>query len=366
MPEHEREALLGGIEHEAERLVRLVANMLDLSRIEAGVLQPRRTLMPVDELLYAAVDDAAAALDGQVVDIDGAAELPPVSVDETMIRQVLVNLLENASRADPDDALGLYASSDGADARASRSSTTATACPRPSAGASSSPTTGCARPRSARGHRPRARHLRGFVEAHGGHIRVDPTPGGGATFTVELPRRRVKRPMILLVDDEPTVLRALRVALEAQDYAVTAVLSGEDALARITNGAFDLVLLDLGLPGIERVRRHPARARAVPGAPDHRALGPGRGCAQGRGARPRRRRLRRQAVLRARAARARPRRAAPRRVAAGAPPSRARSSAARSGSTWPSTRRPYGGEVVSLTRTQFALLACFMRHPGGS
>ena len=59
VPEHEREALLGGIEHEAERLVRLVANMLDLSRIEAGVLNPRRTLMPVDELLYAAVDDAA-------------------------------------------------------------------------------------------------------------------------------------------------------------------------------------------------------------------------------------------------------------------------------------------------------------------
>ena len=60
----------------------------------------------------------------------------------------------------------------------------------------------------------------------------------------------MKKPWILVVDDEPTVLRALRVALEAQDYVVTAVLSGEDALARITNGAFDLVLLDLGLPGI--------------------------------------------------------------------------------------------------------------------
>ena len=45
------------------------------------------------------------------------------------------------------------------------------------------------------------------------------------------------------------MLRALRVALEAQDYVVTAVLSGEDALARITNGAFDLVLLDLGCRG---------------------------------------------------------------------------------------------------------------------
>ena len=61
----------------------------------------------------------------------------------------------------------------------------------------------------------------------------------------------MKRPLILIVDDEPVVLRALRVALEAQDYAVAAVLTGEDALARITNGAFDLVLLDLGLPGVD-------------------------------------------------------------------------------------------------------------------
>ena len=60
----------------------------------------------------------------------------------------------------------------------------------------------------------------------------------------------MKRPLILVVDDEPTVLRALRVALEAQEYVVSAVLSGEDALARITNAAFDLVLLDLGLPGM--------------------------------------------------------------------------------------------------------------------
>ena len=187
VPEHEREALLGGIEHEADRLVRLVANMLDLSRIEAGVLNPRRTLMPVDELLYAAVDDAAAALDGHVVDIDSAAELPPVSVDETMIRQVLVNLLENASRADPDDALGLYASSDGATLRI--------AVVDHGHGVPEAERRRIFEPyyRLRPGHDRRAGTglglaiSRGFVEAHGGHIRVDPTPGGGATFTVELP-----------------------------------------------------------------------------------------------------------------------------------------------------------------------------------
>ena len=188
VPEHERDALLGGIEHEARRLVRLVDNMLDLSRIEAGALHPRRTLMPVDELLYAAVDDAAAALDGQFVDVDGAAELPPVNVDETMIRQVLVNLLENASRADPDDAIGLYAASAGIDAAHHRRR------PRPGRARGRAPAhlrallPPAQEPRSPRrhgsraGHQPRLSSRRTAASSH-----VEPTPGGGATFVVELP-----------------------------------------------------------------------------------------------------------------------------------------------------------------------------------
>jgi two-component system sensor histidine kinase KdpD len=187
VPESEREALLDGIEHEARRLVRLVESMLDLSRIEAGALRPRRTRMPVEELLYAAVDDAAAALAGQIVDVDGAAEVPPVSVDETMMRQVLVNLLENASRADPDDAIGLYAASDGPTVRISvvdhgpgvpeaerRRIFEPYYRLRPGKDRSSGTGLGLA-------------ISRGFVEAHGGRISVEPTAGGGATFVVELP-----------------------------------------------------------------------------------------------------------------------------------------------------------------------------------
>ncbi len=187
VPEHEREALIGGIETEARRLTRLVDNMLELSRIEAGALHPRRTLMPVDELLYAAVDDAAAALEGQYVDVDVVAELPPVNVDETMIRQVLVNLLENASRADRDEAIGLYATSTGT---ALRISVVDHGPGVPEAerrrifepyyrlrkGRDSSMGTGLGLTIS-----------RGFVEAHGGSIHVEPTAGGGATFVVELP-----------------------------------------------------------------------------------------------------------------------------------------------------------------------------------
>jgi two-component system sensor histidine kinase KdpD len=187
VPEHERDALLGGIEHEARRLVHLVDNMLDLSRIEAGALSPRRTLMPVDELLYGAVDDASAALDGRYVDVDGAAELPPVDVDETMIRQVLVNLLENASRADPDDAIGLYASSTGEKLRI----TVVDHGPGVPEAERRRIFEPYYRLRKTHDHRAGTglglAISRGFVEAHGGTLRVEPTPGGGATFVVELP-----------------------------------------------------------------------------------------------------------------------------------------------------------------------------------
>jgi two-component system KDP operon response regulator KdpE len=56
---------------------------------------------------------------------------------------------------------------------------------------------------------------------------------------------------ILLVDDEPTILRALQTVLESHDYTVSAVTTGEQAVARTASLAPDLVLLDLGLPGID-------------------------------------------------------------------------------------------------------------------
>jgi two-component system KDP operon response regulator KdpE len=58
---------------------------------------------------------------------------------------------------------------------------------------------------------------------------------------------------ILLVDDEPTILRALQVSLESQGYTVAGVTSGEQAVARTAQLPPDLVLLDLGLPGIDGI-----------------------------------------------------------------------------------------------------------------
>ena len=68
-----------------------------------------------------------------------------------------------------------------------------------------------------------------------------------------------ERPLrILAVDDEPAILRFLRVGLTAQGYVVTEVSDGHGALEAIRRGATDLVVLDLGLPdmdGLEVIRQ---------------------------------------------------------------------------------------------------------------
>jgi two-component system KDP operon response regulator KdpE len=173
----------------------------------------------------------------------------------------------------------------------------------------------------------------------------------------------MKRPLILLVDDEPVVLRALRVALEAQDYTVSAVLSGEDALARISNGAFDLVLLDLGLPGVdgfEVIRRvrvlYPALPIIVLSAQGEdavkvEALDLGADDYVSKPFSVRELLARVRVALRH----------------AGAADARTESTRIERGvvslDLAEHTAR-VRGEPVQLTRTQFALLACFARHPG--
>jgi two-component system, OmpR family, sensor histidine kinase KdpD len=85
------------IDAEAERMGRLVRNLLDLSRIEAGVLQPEVEPCDLDDLVRHVVRRARAA-SGRKIEIDLADSLPPVLVDQLYLTQVLSNLVENAIR----------------------------------------------------------------------------------------------------------------------------------------------------------------------------------------------------------------------------------------------------------------------------
>jgi two-component system KDP operon response regulator KdpE len=58
---------------------------------------------------------------------------------------------------------------------------------------------------------------------------------------------------VLVVDDEPQIARALRVALSSRGYEVATAGNGETALERLATASYDVVVLDLGLPGIDGI-----------------------------------------------------------------------------------------------------------------
>jgi K+-sensing histidine kinase KdpD len=92
----EREELLAAIEGAADRLEAVVGNLLDASRLQAGVVSAQPEPVAVDEVVGAALQALPDAL-GQV-NIDIPDDLPPVNADPGLLERVLVNLLDNALR----------------------------------------------------------------------------------------------------------------------------------------------------------------------------------------------------------------------------------------------------------------------------
>jgi two-component system sensor histidine kinase KdpD len=95
--------LLTTILEETDRLNRLVGNILDLARIRAGALIPKRVPTAVDEVAEAVVARMRSRLEGLAVDLQLANDLPEVPADPVQVDQVLTNLLENAARHSPRD-----------------------------------------------------------------------------------------------------------------------------------------------------------------------------------------------------------------------------------------------------------------------
>jgi two-component system, OmpR family, sensor histidine kinase KdpD len=92
----ERAEMAAVIQEEARRLARLVDNLLDLSRLEAGAAAPRREWTSIEELIRAAASEVGGDPAAFSLSIDR--ELPPVSVDPVQMERALVNVLENARR----------------------------------------------------------------------------------------------------------------------------------------------------------------------------------------------------------------------------------------------------------------------------
>jgi two-component system, OmpR family, sensor histidine kinase KdpD len=89
------------IDTQADNLADLVQNLLDTSRIQAGVLRPRCSVVPLGEIVSAVLADLSHPLRGRDVRVELPPGLPPVDADVVLVTRVLANLVHNAVRHGP-------------------------------------------------------------------------------------------------------------------------------------------------------------------------------------------------------------------------------------------------------------------------
>jgi two-component system sensor histidine kinase KdpD len=96
-----RDELLGTALSEAERLDRFVGNLLDMTRLDAGAIVPKREPVDAGDLVSTALRRAMPLLKDKIVAPSVAPDLPPLSLDFVLAEQVLFNLLDNAGKYSP-------------------------------------------------------------------------------------------------------------------------------------------------------------------------------------------------------------------------------------------------------------------------
>ena len=181
----DRRELLETIHEEGQRLNRLVRNLLDMTRLDAGAVRVNKELQPIEEVIGAALNRTEDRLHGRAVNTHVPRHLPLVPLDTVLIEQVLINLIENATRYSPAGApidIAAFARDGGVQVEvADRGPGVAPQDAerifekfyraREGGGGVGLGLTIC----------------RGIVRAHGGRVWVEPRSGGGASFRFALP-----------------------------------------------------------------------------------------------------------------------------------------------------------------------------------
>jgi two-component system CheB/CheR fusion protein len=261
------------IERQTSQLTRLVEDLLDVTRISQGKIQLRRERVELGDLVRRVVEDHRTGFEARGVALGTSIAAGPLQVDADAARitQVVGNLLHNAAkftkagghvavsveRVEPgratirvrDDGIGI-----GADV-----------LPRlfePFTQADES------LDRSAGGLGLGLALVRTLVEMHGGEVEAkSPGLGRGAEFTITLPlvagggvqaetapvtlRPRAGRRRVLVIEDNLDAAETLREALLMNDHEVAVAHGGEAGLAKAREFRPDVVICDIGLPGLD-------------------------------------------------------------------------------------------------------------------
>jgi two-component system sensor histidine kinase KdpD len=181
-----RHELLESVREEADRLNRLVQNLLEMTRLESGALQLRREWHPLEEVIGAALGRLSARLTGRRVTTRVPSDLPLVAIDDVLIEQVLINLLDNALKYTPAGVpIEIIATA------GDRNVTIEVADHGPGLPAGKEEKVFekfyRVHPVDGRGAGLGLAIARGIVQAHGGRIWAQNLPGGGVAFLFTLP-----------------------------------------------------------------------------------------------------------------------------------------------------------------------------------
>jgi len=266
---------------EAERAARIVRNLLTFARKR----QSTRAMIDLNTLVRDTI--ALRAYDRMptlTVSADLATNLPSVFADAHQIRQVLLNLMINAEQAmldtDGRGSLVVRTRHDGEhDAAIIDVVDSGPGIPIEAQTRIFDPFFTTKEVGKGTGLGLTVAYA--IAQEHGGRILVKPTPGGGATFSVELPLgsvdaaskspRPTLTPMdaargasVLIVEDERALATALVEALTDAGLEVEHAGDGEEALACLRRGNYDAVICDIKMPRVDGMTLYRAIAAATP------------------------------------------------------------------------------------------------------
>jgi DNA-binding response OmpR family regulator len=260
----EQQEFLGVVGNNANRLVALIADLLDVARIEAGRVELRRVAIDLPRLTRSVAESFRPQLEakGQRLDLDLPADLPTVVGDPDRVTQILTNLVSNAHKyTPPGGQITVAAEPAGERVRVDVRDNGIGLSPDEQEQLftrfyrANNRTT-----QEVGGSGLGLSITRSLVQMHGGDVVVTSAPGQGSTFSFTLPAAPAApeanpaalplRPggRILVVDDEPDIAALIRRYLERAGYGVLVAHTAADGLRLARQERPDLVTLDVLLP----------------------------------------------------------------------------------------------------------------------
>jgi two-component system sensor histidine kinase KdpD len=182
-----RRSLIETAGEEADRLNRLVGNLLDMTRLESGAMRFKKEACDIQDLVGSALEELGQRIRNRSISIDIPSELPLIQLDFVLVERVLVNVVDNAVKYSPDDtpieikahAAGAFMEIEVADR--------GTGIPPEDLTRIFDKFYRVQRPDNVSGTGLGLSISKGIIQAHGGFIAAENRQGGGTIITISIP-----------------------------------------------------------------------------------------------------------------------------------------------------------------------------------